>query len=579
MREDAHARELQVSVRQQQLDFDRQQAQALEARSAAIGGEIQELESRREPARLALEARRAATAEAEAARDAAATQLAAVSGEHAQAGAAVEGLEADVEAVRAQVYDGASAIASIRHAVQHAAAQAERVAELLGKLDVERREVMREAAATETERAQVETDLISTRDAIARIAVSRVERELEVAALRSALDAGLRDVRAREQETAALEARLSSLEELAASRAEFGDAARMVLREANGRVGQRGAVADCLDVDRAYERAVEASLGELLQYVLVDHHEQAAEGLSLVRGADAGRCGFVVLDGATAADAAQSLAGDDALRADGVMPVTDVVRVSGPHAQVVRELLRGAYVADTFARAVAFAGQHGVAVATPEGDLARGRHLVMGGARVESRGILATRREIRDLRVRVAADRDLLGNATAGVARVEAALAAANLAMAALQDEQHQQEKVLVGHEAQLARVGEAVDRHARRTDVIALEEAAGRRGAPGHRGPAAGGGGLDRGARGGAAAGGRAPGGPAAPPGRTPRRDCRAGGPRGRVRRAACGAGRARGGRRDRSRPSGGCRARPRGSHCARGIVSSTTTSRAARR
>ena len=53
----------------------------------------------------------------------------------------------------------------------------------------------------------------------------------------------------------------------------------MVLREANGRVGQRGAVADYLDVDPAYERAVEASLGELLQYVIVDRHAQAAEGL------------------------------------------------------------------------------------------------------------------------------------------------------------------------------------------------------------------------------------------------------------------------------------------------------------
>src|SRR5688572_16847377 len=88
VREDAHARELQVSVRQQQLDFNRQQGQALETRSAAIGDEIQELEARREPARVALEARRLARAEAEAARGSAAAQLAAVSAEHAQAGAA-----------------------------------------------------------------------------------------------------------------------------------------------------------------------------------------------------------------------------------------------------------------------------------------------------------------------------------------------------------------------------------------------------------------------------------------------------------------------------------------------------------
>ena len=92
-----------------------------------------------------------------------------------------------------------------------------------------------------------------------------------------------RDVRTREQELAAVEARLASLEELAASRAEFGDAARMVLVQANGHVGQQGAVADYLEVDSRYERAVEACLGDLLQHVIVERHDQAAAGLSLVR--------------------------------------------------------------------------------------------------------------------------------------------------------------------------------------------------------------------------------------------------------------------------------------------------------
>jgi chromosome segregation protein len=175
-----------------------------------------------------------------------------------------------------------------------------------------------------------------------------------------------------------------------------------------------------------------------------------------------------VLDGATddAGDTEAFMA-----EAEGVLPITDVVRVSGAHAQAVRQLLRGAYVADTFDHAVAFARQHDVGVATPDGDLVRGRHLVIGGARVESRGILATRREIRDLRTRVASERDLLATASAGASRLEAALASANLAVASLQDEQHHHEKGLVGHEAQLARVVEAADRHARRTDVITLEE------------------------------------------------------------------------------------------------------------
>src|SRR4029079_11871922 len=139
-----------------------------------------------------------------------------------------------------------------------------------------------------------------------------------------------RDVRASEQESAALEARLASLEELASSRADFSDAARMVLVQANGHVGQQGAVADYLEVDGRYERAVEACLGDLLQHVIVERHDQAAAGLSLVREQEAGRCGFVVID-----PGANGYHPRQLVRAPGITPVADVMRVIGPHTTTI----------------------------------------------------------------------------------------------------------------------------------------------------------------------------------------------------------------------------------------------------
>ena len=56
-----------------------------------------------------------------------------------------------------------------------------------------------------------------------------------------------------------------------------------VLAQANGKVGQQGAVADYLEVDPGYERAVEACLGDLLQHVIVERPEHAAAGFHLVR--------------------------------------------------------------------------------------------------------------------------------------------------------------------------------------------------------------------------------------------------------------------------------------------------------
>ncbi len=94
---------------------------------------------------------------------------------------------------------------------------------------------------------------------------------------------------------AGLSARLKSLEELDAARAEYGDGARLILAEAPAaEIAHMGSVADYLEVDGHHERAVEASFGELLQHVVVQSHDQAAAGIRLAESHNAGRVGFVV---------------------------------------------------------------------------------------------------------------------------------------------------------------------------------------------------------------------------------------------------------------------------------------------
>ena len=335
----------------------------------------------------------------------------------------------------------------------------------LSKLDVERDDLRRENEALEAERAQADSQAAQTRDALARVADARRTLEHELASRRAEHEGRVRDIRAREQEAAAAEARLASLQELASNHADFGDAARAVLAQADASISPRGAVADYLDVDRRYERAVEACLGDLLQYILVDGHEQAAAGLSLVRAGAAGRCGFVVAGGVVADAAAPVWS-----HVPGVIAVSDAVRISGPYAAALRVVLTESYIAETFEQAVAFARVSDAPVATLEGDVLRGAHLVSGGARVEARGILATRREIKELGERTHAERKMLVRAADEIVRLEASITAAAGSLAALQGEQHEREKALVGFDAQLARAADETVRQARKADMIALE-------------------------------------------------------------------------------------------------------------
>src|SRR5687767_8513777 len=104
IREDAHARELDINRRQQQQEFNRHQAEMLAGRGTEIADEIRDLDARREPARIALESRRYATADAGRARDQAAGVAAAANEELTRAQQQIEGLESDVEGTRSEVF-------------------------------------------------------------------------------------------------------------------------------------------------------------------------------------------------------------------------------------------------------------------------------------------------------------------------------------------------------------------------------------------------------------------------------------------------------------------------------------------
>jgi chromosome segregation protein len=109
-------------------------------------------------------------------------------------------------------------------------------------------------------------------------------------------------------------------------------------------------------------------------------------------------------------------------------------------------------------------------VATVDGDVFRGPHLVSGGGRAEHRGILETKREIKELRERITNDRGAVARLAAETTELEAAIALASSAIAALGAELHKQEKAVVGLDAQLQHVTDEEARLSQRGEQLARE-------------------------------------------------------------------------------------------------------------
>ena len=207
---------------------------------------------------------------------------------------AIEALEQDVEKARADVYAVLNTITALTAAHDAAAAQRERAVDANSRLDLEARELGAELERARAQRTAAAEALHRAQDGLESARMARAARESELASARLEHEWRSREVRTREQELAGMAARLHSLEEIDTHRGGFADAARMVLVNANGKVGQMGAVADFIEVEPRYERAVEACLGDLLQHILVERLEHVSAGLKLIRQEDAGRCGFVV---------------------------------------------------------------------------------------------------------------------------------------------------------------------------------------------------------------------------------------------------------------------------------------------
>lgn len=467
LRETAHARELEIDRRQNHVSFSEQQLANLETRSDEIAEELRAIESRHEPARQALADRREAAARAAVEREEASGVLMAATQAYLDAHQGLESLEKDVEQRRQELYLAMSSITSLQHGIETAIAARQRVLEELGRLDAEKADVDLEDGRLRDELASARALLSEAQVALERTRTDGERRQAELAEARELHDVRRRDTRTAEQELASLEARLKSLEEIETARAEYGDAARFLLAGETATFAHRGSVADYLEVEPGYERPVETLLADLLQHVLVDGHADAERGLALVREHKAGRCGFLVVGGEVA-----PLDETPQAPIDGLVPLHRVVRISGEMAPVIRAAVGHAWIATSFAHAAAAAALTDAPVVTPEGDVFRGAHVVYGGAREGSRGILSTKREIKELRDRAGVTRETLAVLADQTTEVEATIERLSREIAELTAEAHRQEKAIVGFDAQVGKAEENRQRLARKADVLATESA-----------------------------------------------------------------------------------------------------------
>ena len=458
-RDAAHSHELGVGRRQQQVKFDTQQVGALAEALRDGEAQLSALAERRVPLRAELADQLEARDRCDAERDAAADRLRGAETAWADAQRAIEGLEADVEASRDEVFASIQSASTLRHVIDNATAERGWIAGELEKLRSEGSDVAQQLDTIATDRRRADASAGRVRAALEATRLGRADRDAELASARIEHEWRAREVRTREHELASLSARLSSLEELDAARAGYTAAARLLLTQST--VEHLGSVADHLEVDRRHERAVEACLSELMQCIVVRRRRDAVAGMELVQAENAGRCGFLIMEGTTSGASVPAPPGP------ALTSLNALVRVKGPGAAAVRRLLVCRWMAPSLDAAIAAARTTTDPVVTPEGVVLRGPSVLHGGGKREALGILATKGEIKEIQERMVSEEEAVERLNDEIASFAGVATRAEAALSALRAEEHKGEKELLGLELQLAHLDEETARLRQTRDVI----------------------------------------------------------------------------------------------------------------
>jgi chromosome segregation protein len=152
------------------------------------------------------------------------------------------------------------------------------------------------------------------------------------------------------------------------------------------------------------------------------------------------------------------------------MSLSQVVRIGGPHAGAIWAAVGDALIVESFEAARRIALDAAIPVATLDGDVFRGADVISGGGKADSRGLLATKRQIKELRESVPAARDSVERLAASTVASEQEAARTGAAIAALTAELHHHEKLIVAIEAQRERAADDVRRLDQRAELVAQE-------------------------------------------------------------------------------------------------------------
>src|SRR5512146_1466355 len=512
---DAEAREIALRLEEvdHAIETERAELAELERRTAELSNREHELASQERVSRVAVDAAaraleqiaertRAQAAEVETLKSQAEAlaaereslerqreELGALAGSDevrlAEAEASIRDLARESASAMAQL-DGARAEASAalgraaghRSELQQLARQRSDLQARLARYRAEPEEIARRNGEPDQKRAEDLEKRGKTRQLTLRLAAERGAQEETLERTRSEFIQNEAKLITLREELGDKRARLNSLLEVMRNYEGYGRGVRSLVTRAGQGAAPRdrgifGLVADVVAAPPEYENAVEAVLGERLQYVIVESHSQGVEAIDFLKSAAEGRASLIPLARLreSDADAGATLRDEPGY----VAACMDVVRFDPAYEKVVRFLLGDAVIVKDLPSALETwqASAKKQTLVTLDGEVLDPYGVVTGGPlEGEGHGALQRRREVQELEETVRHFEADFALAQERHRTLQARVLQLEAALKSLDRDGREKDLAVLEQEKDLARLTEELARHADRAGQLESERA-----------------------------------------------------------------------------------------------------------
>jgi chromosome segregation protein len=261
-------------------------------------------------------------------------------------------------------------------------------------------------AAIENDKEKAQSGLDQIKQNIDALRISIDQLKAVLCARSSELAGHVKQTQALDVQRDKIRSQLAALKKMAANFEWYRDGVKAIMRARSAddpdRSGSQqelegitGLLADIIEPSAGYETAVEAILGEALQYILVQDQKAGSAAIEFLQTRQAGRSGFIPVS------TVKSLPGTDHHAIAPQQRLLDHVAVQPGFEQAAAALLGHVAIVPTLAEAVELFQRNGriLSIVTLQGDVVSHQGILIGGSQDKLAGILAKKQELKNLEI------------------------------------------------------------------------------------------------------------------------------------------------------------------------------------